>query len=142
VPPLDQVVVYHNLDARLQPYRAGHRLTPVVSHWLDQPGGNPVAVADWAFRAFGNDPDLSAANPTASSDLALVARAYRLMGHRPVSVGDVVAVAMGSGRWQWLACDPTGWRPVVAPARISGVQLSDHPFGPSPDVAWQSGRRS
>jgi hypothetical protein len=141
VASLAQVVVYHNLDAGLQPYRAGHRLTPVVSHWLDQPGGDPVAVADWAFRVFGNDPDLSTADRTASSDIALVARAYGLMGHRPVSVGDVVAVSIGSRR-QWLACDPTGWRLVVAPAHISGIPLSDHPFGPSPDVAWHSDRRS
>jgi hypothetical protein len=104
---------------------------------------HPVAVADWAFRAFGNDPDLSAASPTAQapSDIALVARAYRLMGHRPLSVGDVIAVAIGSGR-QWLACDPTGWRPVLAPAHLFGVPLSDHPFGPSLDGARSSGRRS
>jgi hypothetical protein len=139
-----QVVVYHNIDACFRPYRAGHRLIAVVRHWHDQSCGDPVTVADWAFRVFGNDPDLKDADPstTAPTDSALLARAYRLMGHRAVSVGDVVAVSIGSRR-HWLACDPTGWRAVAEPTHVSSVPLSDQPrVEPTPERACPSSHRS
>jgi hypothetical protein len=48
---------------------------------------------------------------------------YRLLGHRSLSIGDVIQVQTGQGS-QWLACEPFGWRLITEPANRSGEPLS------------------
>ncbi|GAA0908116.1 hypothetical protein Vau01_095760 [Virgisporangium aurantiacum] len=122
-----KVTVYHNDDAGFRPYEDGHVLTAVTSHWLDTPDRDPAAVGDWVFHVFNADLDLletQRQNPGGETAF-LAACVYRLLRHRSVSVGDVIAVETES-QTHWLACDPFGWRPIAAPAPTnrSGQPLS------------------
>jgi hypothetical protein len=53
----------------------------------------------------------------------LAACAYRLLGHRSLSVGDVVEIHTGASS-QWLACDRYGWRQITEPFTAVGEPLS------------------
>ena len=122
-----KVTVYHNDDAGFRPYEDGHLLTAVTSHWLDTPDRDPVAVGDWVFHVFNADLDLletQRRNPGGETAF-LAACVYRLLRHRSVSVGDVIAVETES-QTHWLACDPVGWRPIAepAPTNLSGRPLT------------------
>ena len=126
------VTIYHNDTARFMPYEDGHLLIAVTSHWLDAvtdstvDGDDPAAIGDWVYHAFNADLDiLDTQRPQPGGEATfLAACVYRLLGHRSVSVGDVIAVDTG-GHTQWLACDPYGWRPIDAPAptNLSGAPL-------------------
>jgi hypothetical protein len=122
-----KVTVYHNDTARFMRYESGHLLVAVTSHWLDTADRDPVAVGEWVFRAFNADLDLLEVqrNRPGGEVTFLAACVYRLLGHRTVSVGDVIAIDIGS-QTHWLACDPVGWRPISepAPAHLSGRPLS------------------
>lgn len=120
-----KVTVYHNDDARFMPYAHGHRLTAVTSHWLDTAIGDAAAVADWAYCTFNADLDMveTERHTPAGETTFLAACVYRLLGHRSLSVGDVVEIEAGAQR-RWLACDPFGWRSIDEPAHRSGEPLS------------------
>jgi len=83
-----KVTIYHNDEARFMPYEDGQLLNAVTSHWLDVPaGGDPLAIADWAFRTFNADLDLLETerhNPGGETTF-LAACVYRLLGHRSLS---------------------------------------------------------
>ena len=119
------VTVYHNDEARFMPYEHGHQLTAVTSHWLDTPASDPVTVAEWAYRTFNADLDLleTERHTPGGETTFLAACVYRLLGHRSLSVGDVVEIRTGPGS-HWLACDRVGWRPIDEPARTCGEPLS------------------
>lgn len=122
-----KVTVYHNDTARFMPFQDGHLLIAVTSHWLDTSDLDPIAVGEWVFHAFNADLDLleSQRNRPGGEVMFLAACVYRLLGHRSVSVGDVIAIDIGS-QTHWLACDPFGWRPIrePAPTDLSGRPLS------------------
>jgi len=122
--PAVKVTVYHNSEARFMPYEDGHLLTAVTCHWLDTPTDG-ATVADWVFRTFNADLDLleSERHLPGGETTFLAACVYRLLGHRSVSVGDVVAIETESPT-AWLACDPFGWRRITEPAHRSGDPLS------------------
>ncbi len=121
-----KVTIYHNDEARFMPYEDGQLLTAVTSHWLDTPtGDDPLAIAEWAYRTFNADLDLLETerhNPGGETTF-LAACVYRLLGHRSVSVGDVIELGAGSHH-QWLACDPGRWRSIAEPSHRSGEPLS------------------
>ena len=57
-----KVTIYHNDEARFMPYQDGQLVTAVTSHWLDTPASDdPLAVADWAYRAFNAEIGLATA---------------------------------------------------------------------------------
>ena len=120
------VTIYHNHDARFMPYEDGQQLTAVTAHWIDASAGDdPFAVADWAYRTFNADLDLLEADretPRGETTF-LAACVYRLLGHRSLSVGDVIEVQTGHGS-QWLGCERFGWRLITEPANRSGDRLS------------------
>ena len=136
-----RVTVYHNDTAGFIRYEDGHLLVAVTTHWLDSAGAGtadrtadgdgigdgPAVIGDWVFHAFNADLDLlEARRPQPGGEVTfLAACVYRLLGHRSLSVGDVIAVDIG-GHIHWLACDPYGWRPIGAPAptNLSGKPLS------------------
>ncbi len=121
-----KVTIYHNDEARFMPYEDGQLLNAVTSHWLDVPaGGDPLAIADWAFRTFNADLDLLETerhNPGGETTF-LAACVYRLLGHRSLSVGDVVEIHTGASS-HWLACDRYGWRQITEPFTAVGEPLS------------------
>jgi hypothetical protein len=121
-----KVTIYHNDEARFMPYEDGQLLNAVTSHWLDVPaGGDPLAIAEWAFRTFNADLDLLETerhNPGGETTF-LAACMYRLLGHRSLSVGDVVEIHTGASS-QWLACDSVGWRQITEPFTPVGEPLS------------------
>jgi hypothetical protein len=134
------VTVYHNDTARFMPYEDGHLLTAVTSHWLDKPDHDPAAIGEWVFHAFKADLDLLETHRhlPGGETVFLAACVYRLLGHRSVSVGDVIAIDTGS-QTHWLACDPFGWRPInePEPTSLTGRPLSaagvyDHIAGRRP----------
>ena len=120
-----KVTVYHNDEARFLPYQDGQVLTAITSHWLDAPDPDPIAVAEWAYRTFNADLDLlETERHTPHGELTfLAASVYRLLGHRSLSVGDVVEVHTATDS-HWLACDPTGWRRIDEPRYDTGSLLS------------------
>jgi len=121
------VTVYHNDTARFMPYEDGHLLTAVTSHWLDTPDHDPVAIGEWVYHVFNADLDLleTQRNRPGGETAFLAACVYRLLSHRSVSVGDVIAIDTES-QTRWLACDPAGWRTISAPqpTGLSGEPLS------------------
>ncbi len=121
-----KVTIYHNDEARFMPYEDGQLLNAVTGHWLDVPaGGDPLAIADWAFRTFNADLDqleTERHNPGGETTF-LAACVYRLLGHRSLSVGDVVEIHTGASS-QWLACDFVGWRQITEPFTAVGEPLS------------------
>jgi len=115
--------VYHNTDARFTSYQDGHHLTAVTSHRLATDGNaDPQAVADWAFHTFNADLDqLETNRSTAAGETTfLAACVYRLLGHRSPSVGDVIHITHGEND-HWLACEPSGWRPIDKPSNMDAV---------------------
>ena len=123
---LYQITIYHNDESRFMPYEDGHRLTAAVSHWRELPAATePEMLADWAYHVFNADLDhLEPTRTRPDGEVAfLAACVYRLLGHRSLSVGDVIAVQSGATT-QWLACDPYGWRPISEPVDCSGTPLS------------------
>ncbi|HLL66476.1 MAG TPA: hypothetical protein VK453_12115 [Micromonosporaceae bacterium] len=125
-PQLLKVTIYHNYEAGFMPYTDGQLLTAVTCHWLETTtNGDPLTVAEWAFRTFNADLDLLEQHrATAGGETTFLAAAvYRLLGHRSLSVGDVVEIQTGPHR-QWLACDRVGWRPINAPSRLAGAPLT------------------
>jgi hypothetical protein len=120
------VTIYHNRDSRFMAYEDGQLLVAVTSHRLEtHAGSDPRPVCDWAYHTFNADLDsLEAARDTIDGEITfLAACVYRLLGHRSMSVGDVVQVQAGSGS-QWLACDPVGWRLIAEPSNRSGEPLT------------------
>ena len=119
------MTVYHNDESRFLRYQDGHLLTAVAGHWLDTPDPDPLAVAEWAFRTFNADLDmLETERHTPHGETTfLAASVYRLLGHRSLSVGDVVEVHT-EAESHWLACDPTGWRRISEPRYATGDLLS------------------
>ncbi len=121
-----KVTIYHNDEARFMPYQDGQLLTAVTSHWLDTPTGvDALAIAEWAYRTFNADLDLLETerhNPGGETTF-LAACVYRLLGHRSLSIGDVIKIETGSHS-QWLACDPFTWRPIAEPSHLSSEPLS------------------
>ncbi|GAA4259959.1 hypothetical protein [Dactylosporangium darangshiense] len=120
------VTIYHNTGARFTHYRDGHRLVAVTSHRL--PTGaewDPHAVADWAFHACNADLDqLETGRGTAHGEITfLAACVYRLLGHRALSVGDVIEISTGQQTW-WLACDSFGWQHINQPSNLRGQPLT------------------
>ena len=63
-----------------------------------------------------------------------------MLGHRSVSVGDVIAVDTGA-HTHWLACDPFGWRPISepAPTNLSGKPLSGRDLVEGDHLAFADG---
>ena len=123
-----QVTVYHNETARFMPYEDGHLLTAATSHWLDTADSNdPAAIGEWAYHAFNADLDLleTQRHQPGGETTFLAACVYRLLRHRSVSVGDVIAIDTGA-QTHWLACDPRGWRPISEPepADLYGERLT------------------
>ena len=121
-----KVTIYHNDEARFMPYQDGQLLTAVTSHWLDTPtSDDPLAVADWAYRTFNTDLDLleTERHTPDGETTFLAACLYRLLGHRSLSIGDVIEIETGS-ETRWLACDPYTWRPIAEPSHRSGRPLS------------------
>lgn len=120
------VAVYHNTGSRFFRYKDGQQLRQVISHWRHWPAGtDPVQVADWAFHVFNIDLDAlesGRATPDGEADF-LIASAYRLMRHRSLSVGDVIAITTG-GETTWLACEVIDWRQITAPANLTGAPLT------------------
>ncbi|MFC0527173.1 hypothetical protein [Phytohabitans kaempferiae] len=119
-----KVTVYHNDEARFMPYEDGHLLTAVTGHWLDIPadGDDLVAIGEWVFQTFNADLDqLETWRRHAGGGTAfLAACVYRLLGHRSLSVGDVIHVQTGQGS-RWLACEPVGWRLITS--RLTGPAI-------------------
>lgn len=79
-------------------YEYGHRLIEVFAYRL----GNrftDLASCDLAYHLFnvGHDPEFGEPHP--------FAMAYRMAGHRSLSVGDVVQVDS-----RFYACESSGWR--------------------------------
>jgi len=120
------VTIYHNHEARFMPYEDGQQLTAVTGHWIYAlAGDDPLAVADWAYRTFNADLDmLEADRETPDGETTfLAACVYRLLGHRSLSVGDVIHIQTGHDP-RWLACDPFGWRTITEPTNRSSESLS------------------
>lgn len=121
-----QVRIYHNTQSRFEPYQDGHRLDATVSHCLYfKPDTRFEDIADWAFHVCNADLDqLEPGRTSEKGEISfLVACAYRLLGFRSLSVGDVVEVSAGP-ETRWLACDSYGWRHVTRPAELSGASLT------------------
>ena len=121
-----KVTIYHNDEARFMPYEDGQLLTAVTSHWLDTPtGDDPLAIAEWAYRTFNADLDLleTERHTPDGQPTFLAACVYRLLGHRSLSIGDVIEIETGS-ETRWLACDPYTWRAIAEPPHRSGRSLS------------------
>jgi hypothetical protein len=123
---LHVIAVYHNTDSRFFAYEPDHGLTQVISHLRHQPDDTrPEQTADLAFRLFNVDLEhlqTGRAMPSGELDF-LIASTYRLMRLRSIAIGDVVAVTI-DGRTTWLACDPTGWRAIAEPDRLTGQPLT------------------
>jgi hypothetical protein len=123
---LHVVAVYHNIDSRFFPYEPGHTLTQVISHWRHVQADTALTdTADHIFHLFNADLDqLEAcrAMPNGEIDF-LIASAYRLLRRRSLSIGDAVAVTV-DGHTTWLACDPSGWRPIEEPGILTGQPLT------------------
>jgi hypothetical protein len=120
------VTVYHNQQENFTPYEQGQPLAAVTNNWLDLPvNDDPVMLAEWAFHTFNADLDLLETQRHAprGETAFLAACVYRLLGHRSLSVGDVVEIRTGT-RSHWLACDPHTWRPITAPTHLSGSPLT------------------
>ncbi len=121
------ITVYHNNESPFMPYKDGHRLTAAVSHWLSMPATtDPQTIADWARHVFSADlHPLQAARTRPDGELAfLAACVYRLLQLRPLSVGDVIAIAIGNADPWWLALDPSGWEHISQPSNITGAPLN------------------
>jgi hypothetical protein len=120
------VTVYHNHEAHFERYQHGQLLTAVTSHWVETTSDDhPVAIAEWAYRTFNADLDvLEAERHTPGGETSfLAACVYRLLGHRSLSVGDVVHIDT-RGDSHWLACEPATWRPIRPPTRLAGTALT------------------
>lgn len=120
------VIVYHNAERGFMPYEDGHRLNVATSHWLPDTDLDPHTVADWAWHAFNADLDMlepDRATGTDGETTFLAAVVYRLLGHRSLSVGDVIEIRSGATT-HWLACDPYGWRPITEPVNRGGTPLN------------------
>jgi hypothetical protein len=120
------LTIYHNCDARFMPYQDGHQLVAVMSHRLAASVSHDAhGAADWAFHTFNIDLDqLEASRDTRDGETAfLAACVYRLLGHRSLSVGDVIHV-QDEGEDHWLACEPSGWRRIAPPSTTQGQTLT------------------
>jgi len=121
-----RITLHHNIESRQTPYRNGQRLTATVSHWLELGHGRGLRdLADWAVHAFNADLDLLASGRHApgGETTFLAACVYRMLGYRPLSVGDVLEVHIGPDAY-WLACYHDGWRRISEPSNRSGQPLS------------------
>ena len=119
------VTIYHNDESRFMPYEPGQHLIIATSHWLPSSVGDPLAVADWAFRTFNTDLALLEGHrDTHLGEVTfLAACVFRLLGFRSLTVGDVVEVASGPQR-HFLACESVGWRTIATPSNVSGQPLT------------------
>lgn len=120
------VAVNRNADSRFMPYEDGQQLRQVISHWRQWPvGTDPVEIAEWAWQMFNVDVDLlDCGRGTAFGEADfLIAVVYRLMGRRSLSTGDVISIT-NDGAVTWLACEPTGWRQIIAPENLTGLPLT------------------
>ena len=125
-PPPVKVTIYHNDEARFTPYEDGQLLNAITSHGHDTTaGGDPLAIAEWAFRTFNADLDMldTQRHHPGGETTFLAAYVYRLLGHRSLSAGDVVEIRTEASS-QWLACDPVGWRQITEPFTTIGEPLS------------------
>ncbi|GAA4474583.1 hypothetical protein [Phytohabitans houttuyneae] len=121
-PQRPHVAIHHNLTRPFQPYQDGDHLAVTINHMLNTPSGiDPYLVADWAYRTFNVDLDMLELEryATDGETTFLAACVYRLLGHRSLSVGDVVHLKI-AGISSWLACDPYNWRRIEPPAHIVG----------------------
>lgn len=118
MPPV-KVTVYHNRYAPFMPYEGTHELIEVASHRLNPAFSDPVAVADWALDAFSTDLErLHAERHRPGGEMTfLAACVYHLRCHRPLAVGDVVEIRIGTEHY-WLALDRWGWSSVKPPHRL------------------------
>jgi hypothetical protein len=82
-------------------------------------GDGARAIADWAFYAFNVDLDTLEARRTEpdGENTFLAACVYRLLGHRSLSIGDVVELRSALHS-RWLACEAFGWRDIPQPANL------------------------
>ncbi|RSM61759.1 hypothetical protein DMB66_23965 [Actinoplanes sp. ATCC 53533] len=123
---LRHVTVYHHQSSRFAAYTPGDELIEVMSHYRDLPAcTEPEQVAAWVFHILNADlVTLEHARANAGGESGfLLACTYRLLGLRPLSVGDVAAVTV-EDRTTWLACEPFGWRPIDTPAVVSRQPLT------------------
>ncbi|GIG02074.1 hypothetical protein [Catellatospora citrea] len=123
---LHVIAMYHNAESRFFPYEDGHRLRQVISHWRHWPTGtDPYEIADWAWHVFNADLDmLESGRGTRQGEADfLIASVYRLMRHRSLSTGDVLAITT-DGITTWLACESIGWRQITTPANPTGTPLT------------------
>lgn len=120
------IAVYHNTDSRFFPYEPGHALMKVISHWRHLPAETtPEDIADWAYHLFNADLDqLQGSRGEADGGEMdfLLACAYRLLGLRSLSAGDVISITTESTS-TWLACEFDGWRRINAPEHRTGHGL-------------------
>jgi hypothetical protein len=124
---LHYIAIYHNTDTQFRPYQPHHALIKVISHRRHLPAATtPEQIAGWAFHVFNADlDDLQPSRGKTDADELdfLLACTYRLLRHRSLSVGDVVAVTTAEST-TWLACDPVGWRRIAIPQHRTGTALS------------------
>ena len=122
---LHYIAIYHNADSRFVAYENGHALTKVFSHWRNLPADTrPEDIADRVFCVFNADLDSlqgGRRNEDGEMDF-LLACAYRLLGLRSLSAGDVVGVTTDKDA-TWLACEFAGWRRISSPDNRSGHGL-------------------
>jgi len=93
-----RVTVYHNTESRFMPYEDGQELTAITCHWLPARADTDAqAIADWAWHTFNADLPLLEADRarTDGETTFLAACVYRLLGHRSLSVGDVIEILHG-----------------------------------------------
>ncbi|GGN37900.1 hypothetical protein FHR83_005394 [Actinoplanes campanulatus] len=124
---LHYIAIYHNTDTQFRPYQPHHALIKVISHRRHLPAATtPEQIGSWAFHVFNADlDDLQAGRgKTEAGELNfLLACTYRLLRHRSLSVGDVIAITTAEAT-TWLACDPIGWRRIAIPQHRTGTALS------------------
>jgi hypothetical protein len=119
------LAIYHNADSRFLPYQPGHALTKVISHRRHLPARTSAEqIADRAYHLFNADLDQLQGDRRKTEDEMdfLLACAYRLLGRRSVSTGDVIGLTTPENA-TWLACERISWRHIASPENHTGRGL-------------------